>query len=213
MTKQERHAAIRERAAEAIRDLYHNATPCYPLLDDEQAILFQAWFDDMAVFEIEYLQDGGAYGNNYCKTLSAECNGGRYKSRRARDYYIRKGMRDMVEERARCNRLDSRQEKVDAMWEYAAEYYGHLYTYGRGGRTLAPEKLVETRGGSCFSPREGYADDMAIGDVVTLIRVVESFNRFVAVWCRDVPNMWSEFYAEQYGGQDVEDVAELSETE
>ena len=212
MNKQQRHEAIRERAAEALRDMYHNATPRYPSLDDEQAEQFQVWFEESATFEVEYIQDGGAYGNNYRKTLAADCNAGKYKSQRARDYYIAKGMRGMQAERSRCNRLDSRQENTNAMWEYIGNY-GKVYSWGRGGRTLAPGDLIKTRGGSSFSIRESIADEMPVSEVVTLIRVVESFNRFVGAWCDDVPNMWNEYYQDEYGGADIDNVAELSETD
>jgi hypothetical protein len=171
-TKAERHAAIRERAAEAIRDLYHNATP---QSFDDHGIGYEIagdWFNAAAQFEIEYLQDGGAYGSesSYRKCLEADCNAGRYKSDAARRFYVKRGMRQMREERAKY-----------AAWESIGEY-GKLYQWGRGGRTLAPENIVRTRGGSNFSLREDYADDMTIADVVELIRVVEAFNRYVVAW-------------------------------
>ena len=172
-TKAERRNAIRERAAEAIRDMHHNATP---QSFDDRGIGYEIagdWFNDAAQFEIEYVQDGGAYGSlkSYRECLEAECNAGRYKSAAARRFYVKRGMRQMLEERAKY-----------AAWESISEY-GKLYQWGRGGRTLAPDRLVKTHGGSSFSMRENYADDMPLADVVELIRIVEAFNRYVAAWC------------------------------
>jgi len=189
--KSQRHESIRERARDALRDLYHNATPRYPRLDDEEAEEFQSWFEGAAEFEIEYMGSGGAYGSDYARTLAAECNAGRYKSETARRYYIRCGMAKMQRERARCNNLDSRKAATDCQWERITEF-GKLYAWGRGGRTLAPDNLIRQRGGGSFSIKEDYCDDMPIGAVVDLIRIVESFNRAVNAWCDSVPELWKE---------------------
>lgn len=230
MHKAQQHEAIRERAREALRNLYHNATPDYPRdlrgRSEEEA---QAWFNGAAEFEIEYLKDGGAYGSDYRKTLSADCNAGKYASAQARAYYVAKGMRAMELERADCGALTGwraleiaveRYGKIrpgivqarirtlrnraaregwkrnDSLWERIGEY-GTLYQYGRGGRTLAPDRLVEQRGGSSFRIREDYADDLPIGDVVELIRIVESFNAYVETWCsrENLGYMWCEHCA------------------
>lgn len=196
MLKSERHVAIRERARAAIRDLYHNATPEYPRnVEDEHQDLFQSWFEGAAQFEIEYIQDGGAYGSNYPKTLRHEVHAGRFKSQAAQDFYVRKEMRKMRCERARCNSLDSRERQTNAQWERIGEF-GKVYQYGRGGRTLAPEKLIR---GSGYHWRvdEDYADDLPIADVVDLIHVVESFNRHCADWCASVPEQWREYLQEE----------------
>lgn len=213
MTKSERFEAIRERARAAIRDLYHNATPSYPRINhDETGERFQSWFQSTAEFEIDYLSSGGAYGTNYRKTLSADCNAGRYKSQAARDYYVAKGMRAMRMERADCGMLTgwraleiaAGNERVrsllakhgavrrnDALWERITEY-GKLYQYGRGGRTLAPEGLMRRE-----SVNEDYCDDMPIEKVVELIRIVESFNRYVEDWCKSIPQQWKDYCAEE----------------
>lgn len=173
--------ALRDRALRALQDLYHNATPDYPrdLLgrSEEEA---QDWFQSTAEFEIEYIASGGAYGTNYRATLAAPCNAGRYKSERARAYYVRKGLRARDEERAKY-----------ARWERIGEF-GKLYQWGRGGRTLAPDGLIRQRGGSTFSIRTDYAEGMPIADVVDLIQVLESFNAHVAAWCASVPEQWRE---------------------
>ena len=101
MNKAQRHEAIRARATAAIADLYHNATlPRVRDLFGRTEDDVQGWLEGACEFEIDYLRGGGAYGDNYRATLAAPCNAGRYKSERARAYYIRKGMRDRDMERA-----------------------------------------------------------------------------------------------------------------
>lgn len=214
--KPENKLKIFARAERALQDLYHNATPDYPReLYGRSEDYFQSWFDDAAQFEIEYMADGGAYGGNYRATLAHPANAGRYKSERARNYYVAKGLRDRDAERADCGALTGWRvmelaagnaklkrklakiygkaplERNDSMWECITDY-GKLYRWGRGGRTLAPKDLINTYGGGAFSIKEDYAADMAPAAVVDLIRVVESFNRHVGAWCADVPNMWRE---------------------
>jgi hypothetical protein len=180
MNKAEQHELIRERARAALRNLYHNATINYPRdLHGRSEDYAQQWIEDAAQFEVEYIADGGPYGRNYRATLAAPCNAGRYKSERARAYYVAKGMRDM------------REESAGHAWQNITDF-GKLYSWGRGGRTLAPENLIEQRGGGAFSIREDYADEMPISSVVDLIRIVESFNRYVESWCAGVPEMWDE---------------------
>ena len=200
MNKQDRHAAIRERAQEALRDLYHNATPRYPRnVADEHQEIFEEWFQDAASFEIEYMQDGGAYGKNYRATLEHKCNAGKYASKAAQAYYVRKGMRSMQLDRAKGGK-----------WERIAEY-GKLYTYGRGGRTLAPGKLVRMRGGSSFAIKEDYFDDLPIGACVDALLVIEAFNAYVADWCKSVPEMWAAYVREELVAT-TDEAACLSET-
>lgn len=206
MLKSERREAIRERARNAIRNLYHNATPDYPRdVPEEYGDYFESWFHGAASFEIEYLNDGGAYGSDYRKTLSAKCNAGRYKSEAARAYYIRWKMRAMRRERSRCNDLDSRTTRlVNAQWERIGEF-GKLYTYGRGGRTLAPDNLASS--GVYWNLKENYFDDSTIADCVDAIQILESFNAYVTSWCASVPEMWRE----QFEELKAEENAELAE--
>lgn len=177
---------LRERAADAIRDLYHNATLNYPReLYGRSEEYAQSWFTDAAECEIEYLRDGGAYGRNYLHTLRAECNAGRYRSERAREFYVSRKMRAMREERARY-----------AMWEYISEF-GKLYQWGRGGRTLAPEHLIRQGGGGSFSMREDFAAEFSVEELTRFIQVIESFNRHVTNWCAGVPEQWRDYCREQ----------------
>ncbi len=218
--KQQQNELVRERARRALRDLYHNATPSYPSLDGEEADRFQSWLEAAAEFEIDYLAGGGAHGRDYQKTLEHPANAGRYASPAARAYYVRKGMRAYREEIADCGAFtgwdvielaagNKHRAKVlrglfkkrpmargDAYWERITDY-GKLYTWGRGGRTLAPDDLIRQGGGSSFGIREDYADELPIRDVVHLIRVVESFNSYVQAWCESVPEQWAELERER----------------
>lgn len=181
MDKAARHEAIRARAREALRDLYHNATITWPReLYGRSEDYAQDWIYQSAQWETEYIAAGGAYGGNYRATLAAPCNAGRYSSQAARDYYVRKGMRAMRAERSKY-----------AAWESITDY-GKLYQWGRGGRTLAPDGLYSDRRGCPWD-----AAEHSIGDCVELIRVVESFNRYVQQWCAGVPEMWREHCAEE----------------
>lgn len=184
--KQGNKERLRERARDALRSLYHNATPSYPRdLYGRSEDYAQQWLSDAAQFEIEYLQDGGAYGRDYEETRRADCNAGRYKSERAREYYVRAKMRAMREARAKY-----------AAWEYIHEY-GRLYQWGRGGRTLAPDRLIRQGGGGSFSIRKDYANDMNAEQLTDFVRVLESFNQYVGAWCAGVPEMWREHCADE----------------
>lgn len=177
---------LRERARDALRDLYHNATLTFPRdLRGRSEDYFQNWLADACQWEVEYIGEGGAYGADYLKTLRAECNAGRYKSEQARAYYVRAGMRAMREERAKY-----------AAWEEVS-HYGPLYQWGRGGRTLAPADLIRPGGGSSFSIREDYADDLNAAQLTEFVRFLESFNCYVGQWCKGVPAMWDEHCADE----------------
>lgn len=208
----EQKEILRNRARAALADLYRNATPSYPRDFGPRADIFDSWLADAAQFEIEYIADGGAYGGDYRKTLEAPCNAGKYQSEKARTYYVAKGMRAMRAERADCGAftgwrimenaalyygrgiIREQLQRNDCLWETITDY-GELYQWGRGGRTLAPKDLVSQRGGSSFSIREDYTDEMQPAALVDFIRVVESFNRYVGAWCAGVPSMWREYCA------------------
>lgn len=212
--KQAHNALIRARAESALADLYHNATVTYPRdLYGRTDDYFQLWFEGIVCFEIEYLQDGGAYGNNYHATLAAVCNAGKYKSECARQYYIAKGVRSMHAEREDCGALIGwhiielaagnitlrRQltrtygarplQRSNSRWECISDY-GTLYQYGRSGRTLAPDGLWREDG--CGHGCKVDVVELSILACVDLIRIVESFNEYVRDWCKGVPDIWRE---------------------
>lgn len=211
--KPQHKTLLRNRAQSALADIYHNATIGYPReLYGRTAEYCDQWIQDQAQFEIEYIADGGATPGDYRATLAHPCNAGKYKSERARRYYVRKGLRDRDMERDDCGMLTGWRvlelaagnlhvktklmrytdlQRNNALWERITDY-GKLYQYGRGGRTLAPDDLIKQRGGSSFSINEEYADELSATACVELIRVVESFNRVVSDWCNGVPEMWKE---------------------
>lgn len=213
--KHTHRAAILKRAERALSAMYHNATPNYPSLDEYEARRFESWFDIIATHEIGYIQNGGTTPGDYRKTLEHAANGGGYKSDAARRFYVQCGLRKRDEERADCGMLTGWRAlevaagnprvaallaaypgatRNDAQWERISEY-GKLYTWGRGGRTLAPDGLVSQRGGSSFSIRIDAHDEMPIARVVEMIRIVESFNAYVRSWNRAVPDLWSDHCA------------------
>lgn len=63
--------------------------------------------------------------------------------------------------------------------------YGKLYTWGRGGRTLAPDKLVSQRGGSSFRMKDSQDLELTKNEAVELIQIVEAFNQYVNNWNKE----------------------------
>ena len=183
------HAAVLGRLERALRDLYHNATPRYPTAQNEyEAHLFQSWFAEIASDEISSIASGGAYGPIRCADFAQPG-----RSWQTQQYAYNKALRDRERSRSRSNRLDSRATLTNAMWECISDY-GTLYQWGRGGRTLAPDDLVRQRGGSafCIKSRESVAQDLPYAEIVTMVRILESFNAYVAAWCKSVPEQWQD---------------------
>lgn len=180
MKKQDRHNLIRERARAALLDLYHNATPKYPIIDCEFEIrAFDEWFADTARFEIEFINDGGAYLSD--KTMLDHYKK-KYKSNKTVEYAYRK-----------YKRTKSLEQSGHFAYEKIINY-GDLYQYGRGGRTLAPEHL--TAGGSRWRIDESPADEWNIGELCELIQILESFNAMVNAWNRSIPEQWESYKAD-----------------
>lgn len=81
--------------------------------------------------------------------------------------------------------------------------WGKLYQWGRGGRTLAPEDLVKTGGGSSFRVKDSdYFEDMSNADLTDMIQVVEAFNKYVETWNKGIPEMWKEEKEERKTDED-----------
>ena len=60
--------------------------------------------------------------------------------------------------------------------------FGKLYQYGRGGRTLAPDGLVSSHGGSSFvltTKKIGQTK----AEVTDAIQIIEAFNQYINEWC------------------------------
>lgn len=73
--------------------------------------------------------------------------------------------------------------------------FGDIHTWGRGGRTLAPNRFINTRGGSSFSIKniEEFVD-CSNEDLTHLIQVIEAFNQYVTDWNKqeNIAYMWEE---------------------
>ncbi len=184
MRKSERHDAVRARALRAIEDMYHNATlPSHGWPDTDESDpdcnsdAFDSWLSEEASAEIDYLSEG-PYGRNYRATLEHPVNTGRFKSEKARRFYVAKELRDMAADQERN------------AWERISEF-GRLYQYGRGGRTVAPNSLWRD-GGSGHGPKRDAIEGMSQASLVELALIVESFNRVVRDWCESVPGNWRE---------------------
>ena len=58
-----------------------------------------------------------------------------------------------------------------------------LYTWGRGGRTVAPKEWVKTYGGSSFRVKDAEDFELSIGSAFALLLKVRELNEEVALWC------------------------------
>ncbi len=195
MARRERKAMHRNmllnRVQVTLADLYHNATPNYPICNSYfESEKFQSWFEFYAQYEIEYIQDGGAYPDiqSTADFVSKQC-----KSVAAGIYAAKKFLREARIEHSRPH----------AAWECINEF-GKLYTYGRGGRTLAPDKLIDN--GSCWHIKKNHFEESNAETITRAILVLESFNKFVRDWNKSVAASWEEEKKET--GMDIEIAAE-----
>lgn len=160
--------AICDRLNAALEDMYHNASPDYPwsLMEEYDRLMGEGaamdLFNHEAGFEVEHLNAGGPCG------------------------LIPYGdMKHNADKSPAHKRLLNREYARDAgaeKWLPILEH-GKLYSWGRGGRTLAPDGLINQHGGSSFSIKQYDCEDMSNADAVVLIQAVEAFNAYVASWC------------------------------
>ena len=71
----------------------------------------------------------------------------------------------------------------------------NVYTYGRGGRTVAPAKWIDQRGATA-NMMTGPALELSNARASDLLRIVDAFNAYIGTWCRNVPARW-EAYTEE----------------
>jgi hypothetical protein len=157
--------ALINRLDNALRELYHNATPHHPykLIPDKLHDRYWDWFNSAAGFELDYIKDNlGCTEEEYKK---AKKKG--WPCLKERHFYL-----------------------VSRITEY-----GKLYSWGRGGRTIAPDGLVNERGGSSFGIKnadnfEEYSNE----SLTDMIQVIEAFNQYVAQWNsrENLSSMWQE---------------------
>lgn len=218
--KEAQRKALLNRLDEALSNLYHNASPHHPYqeLSEDQWRNYYCWFEDVARFEIEYIQDGGPYPHE--ESINSAWATKKYprpSQMAARVRFVQHNNRKRLIDMARPGGMFRPQTLAwgnigatreipyvvpegsytfpsNDLWCRISEY-GKLYQWGRGGRTLAPEGLIRTGGGSSFSirPAEDHDDDYEA--LVELCMIVESFNAYVKTWCsRDnLEGMWKDY--------------------
>lgn len=74
--------------------------------------------------------------------------------------------------------------------------YGKLYQWGRGGRTVAPNDLVNQRGGSGFRIKDSsYFEETSNKELTDMIQVIEAFNHYVESWCnaKSIQSMYDSY--------------------
>lgn len=179
------------RAEQAINDMYHNATPSIPhCQNDYESDLFWAWFQDLAEIELGYIQGGGAHGGESVVDFVAS----KYKTSKAqalaKKYYRQK----VALERSKY-----------ACYENIIDY-GKLYSYGRGGRTIAPDDLVVERLGHFQRANTDYLDDCTNSELTDLIKAVESFNQYVNDWNNSIGEQWAEYVRENDLQSEIDDM-------
>jgi len=74
--------------------------------------------------------------------------------------------------------------------------YGNIYQWGRGGRTVAPDRLVNQRGGSGFIIKDSSDfEEASNADLTDMIQVIEAFNHYVETWCsaKSIQSIYESF--------------------
>lgn len=72
--------------------------------------------------------------------------------------------------------------------------YGEVYQWGRGGRTVAPERLIEQKGGGSF--RIKRVEDLNLeddADKIKLLKILNDFNSAVRLWCSDLEARFEDY--------------------
>jgi len=82
--------------------------------------------------------------------------------------------------------------------------YGKVYSYGRGGRTLAPESLIDSGGGVSFRVKEVENLELSYNEMRKLLRVLTKFNDLVEDFCKNVIDSSIEFIREEHS-KDIEE--------
>lgn len=170
--------ALLQRAERAVMRLYHLATPTWPADFGPYAADFDQW-----------LGHEGADALNELNRPYLASSPGLTASERFRD-----PMTARVARRLACERARREAEAYPAA--RVVELFGELYTWGRGGRTVAPDRLVQGRGGSSFALSASYLDGWSAERLTEAVRVLEAFGAEVAAWNAAVPERWADYTAE-----------------
>lgn len=90
--------------------------------------------------------------------------------------------------------------------ESFAEKYGQVSTYGRGGRTCAPESVIGTKGAGSFGFKksEDMFETVNIAELETILSDFTVFNDLVYSFCKEMPDDCLRGIREEY----AEEIAE-----
>lgn len=183
MRKKDQRKLITGRLNSALSNMYHNATPRTPLLDTEEYDEFDQWFNMIVEQEFYYINSGGPHGFDGYIPLYAHIASLKkvYPGYSDRWYAVKR--RSLI-----------RKYNCDLKYVRACEIvqYGKVYSWGRGGRTVAPIDMISRRGGSSYSIKQFDTEDMSLEKMVDMILVVEAFNEYVREWNESIPAMWAD---------------------
>lgn len=160
----EQHAkAIRARLNNALRNLYHNATPNHPDISERIWDTYENQFQFQAENEISYIEKDKLGLTDACWAKAVKLG----FSHNERYYWL-----------------------VQRITEF-----GQLYTYGRGGRTLAPSQLVRSTGNRVRILTDNDLDYMSWKQIVDTIQILEAFNTHVENWNskENLTALWQDY--------------------
>lgn len=162
-----------------LQNLYHNATLKWA--DDISG--FDSFFDftmQSAEYEVQWLNEGGACGlTPYNEMQHIKEKAAQYKSEAARRYFLRLKRKEYIA------------ESSGYITDYIVREYGAVYSYGRGGRTLAPESWINSRGRG-FNPMQYEYDEISAEKAAEMLRDVKLWNKWVKSWCEYAPQNYRE---------------------
>lgn len=166
--RNEHYCALHDRATAALKAMYHNATLSFEGIKDEDWSDFHEWVSFTAEVEIQELNEGGAYGSD---EIMGPYIRGKYKSPAAQRRAWRMYEDNKRHEQNEC----ARHERIIE--------YGKIYTWGRGGRTIGPDRLIT---GQMYWRIDYEKADLPFGDLTDLVLTVEAWNEFVEEWCAGI---------------------------
>jgi hypothetical protein len=182
--KAKQRELVCDRLEDALKNVYHNATPRHPWNDQDVpgAPDYWDWFCDQASMEIDYIND-----------RLGEWDGRQYKGQSDFDY--RKAKRLSYFPRRMAYGVVSELERQYApLLDGTLQRYGKVYSWGRGGRTVAPKDWIRTRGGGSFNVCTAKDfNHISYEDKIDLIRTIEAFNDYVEKWNKNVPELWRTY--------------------
>lgn len=170
-----------------LQNLYHNASLSWA--DDISG--FDSFFDftmQAAEFEVQWLNEGGACGLTFYNEFEhIKEKASKFKTEAARRYFLAMKRREYIA------------ESGEHITGYIVREYGAVYSYGRGGRTLAPENWIASTGRG-FNPVQYEAEDISAEKAAVMLQDVRLFNSWVKSWCNFAPDNYKisarEFFLE-----------------